>query len=264
MNLCHPDATKSCAACCGLYNTPTATRDVLHDRLAVRTTLFRRVVRSPDAIQAFEHDMTIREGTVRLDEDIHVCRFVGFLDPFCRTVGCLLHPSAPGNDGKDLRGLCYYGSLACKTFFCDAWRAIPKRHQITLADLIDDWHLWGLVATDPAFVTCLFGLLESVIKAPLDLSVLKTGQARNVLLDMLHWKNSWPLAKGSQRRVSRYHCRPNGNLLSANRDEQLQAIVECLNDTFGVDVPCHAAAGAIDSSVKAFAALYHSHRCSTT
>ena len=255
VNLCHPDATKSCAACCGLYNAPVATRDVLHDRLAVRTSLFRRVVRSPDAIHAFEQDIVAREGTESLDADIHVCRFVGFLDPLCRTVGCLLHPSALGNHGVDLRGLCYYGSLACKTFFCDAWRAIPERHQVMLADLIDDWHLWGLVATDVDYVSSLFGLLESAINAPLDPAVLKISRARDILIKMLSWKNEWPLAQDSQRRVSRYHCHPRADFLSANGDEQLHAMVECLNATFGVEIPFPAAASAIKCSVQAFAAL---------
>ncbi|MGC8907052.1 MAG: hypothetical protein ACP5M0_06370 [Desulfomonilaceae bacterium] len=256
MNLCHPDATKSCAACCGLYNAAAGTREILRDRLAVRTSLFRGVIRSPDAIQAFEQDIIAREGTESVDPDIHVCRFVGFLDPFCRTVGCLLHPSAPGNDGKDLRGLCYYGSLACKTFFCDAWQAIPARHQAILADLIHDWHLWGLVATDVDYVLSLFGRLESAIRAPLDPSVLDNSQARHVLIKMLRWKNDWPLAHGSQRRASRYYCHPSADFLNASRDEQLHAMAQCLDATFGVQIPFRAAASAIESAVQAFAALY--------
>jgi hypothetical protein len=52
IHLCQPDATKSCAACCGIYNYVENTRDELEQRFLYRTRLFERV----------------REGTLAMEE----------------------------------------------------------------------------------------------------------------------------------------------------------------------------------------------------
>ncbi len=168
MNLCRPDSSKSCAACCGLYNVPNATRSALQFKLEKRTLAFREVERSPQAIEDYQMWVRANEAEGPLDEAIHVCEFAGFLDPQQRIVGCQLHPTGTGNQGVDLRGLCYYGSMACKSFFCPAWEEIPLRLRDMVCLLIDDWHVYGLVITDVDFVRSLFGLLEDRIEAELD------------------------------------------------------------------------------------------------
>ncbi len=42
VHLCQPDASKSCGACCGLYNYADSGREALTERLRNRTRLFRR------------------------------------------------------------------------------------------------------------------------------------------------------------------------------------------------------------------------------
>ena len=54
MNLCRPDDQKSCAACCGLYNIPIATRPALWKNLETRTILFRQTERSVEALEKYE------------------------------------------------------------------------------------------------------------------------------------------------------------------------------------------------------------------
>ena len=159
MNLCRPDESKSCAACCGLYNLSDATRPILWQKLQRRTTLFRTTPRCADAIAVFQETVQLEEPEAPLEEIIHVCEFAGFLDQYRRVVGCQLHPSAPGNNGVDLRGLCHYGSMACKAFFCPSWTAIPPGYVEVLVKALQDWHLYGLVITDVDFVTSLFRLL---------------------------------------------------------------------------------------------------------
>lgn len=234
---------------------PGARKETLRNRLEVRTSLFHKVGRSPAAIAEFERAILDREGTESLDGDIHVCRFVGFLDPYCHTVGCLLHPSAHGNDGKDLRGLCYYGSLACETFFCNAWDHLPQTYQEIIADLIDDWHLWGLVVTDTDFVLSLFGLLESAIDGSIDPLRLRTGLPRDTLRSMLRWKNEWPFAENSAQRFSRYY-HGGSNDVTAGADHKMRIMVQCLDHTYGTKTDFGDAAAMILAAVKRFAASY--------
>ena len=117
MNLCRPDNRKSCAACCGLYNVPDATRPSLVQKLTARTALFASTERSVETLIKYEACVREVERTTALDPAIHVCEFTGFLDEGRNIVGCMLHPTAQGNGGVDFRGLCYYGSVACKSFF---------------------------------------------------------------------------------------------------------------------------------------------------
>ncbi len=234
MNLCRPDSSKSCAACCGLYNVPNATRPALQSKLETRTRAFKDVERTPEAIEASQQWVRTNEAETPRDQVIHVCEFTGFLDPLQRIVGCQLHPAAPGNQGVDLRGLCYYGSMACKSFFCPAWEEIPPRLQALVCLLIDDWHLYGLVMTDVDFVRSLFGLLEDRIEAELDPAILQSTEAAVILAKMLSWKDSWPFAGASLLRGNRYHFKGARTCPGSCEETHMERLLRCLSDTFGV------------------------------
>jgi len=256
LNLCCPDSGKSCAACCGLYNVPVATRAVLHARLIHRTSLFEAVHRHPDAIQDFGARIRIDEGNDCLDPEIHVCPYAGFIDHQHACVGCMLHPSAPGNEGTDLRGLCYYGSLACKSFYCDSWRSLPIPYKSILSHLIADWHLWGLAATDHDFVLLLFGLLDSMLGRSFDERVTRQPQARSILLSMLQWKDSWPLAHESQLRRSRYYVSPEFVAPPDDPDKTITMLIRCIDFTYGTSTRFPDGAEIIRSAVNRFVASY--------
>lgn len=227
MNLCHPDDQNSCAACCGLYNVPDATRPALLKNLETRTRLFRQTERSAEALQKFETIIRESGAVSRVDDAIHVCEFTGFLDEHFRIVGCMLHPSSPGNQGIDLRGLCHYGSMACKAFFCPAWDELDQPRRSILLDTIDDWHLYGLVITDVDFVRSLFGLVEERLGKEIERVSLVSGPALQIFKQMLSWKNSWPSDQSSTLRKSRYYFK--GSCLRGG--SAYEAHCACLLDT---------------------------------
>jgi len=242
MNLCQPDSLKSCAACCGLYNVHDATRRSLEQKLTARTMAFAKTPRSPDALVEFEEAVRDAEGCVPLDPAIHVCEFTGFLDETRRIVGCMLHPSAPGNAGVDLRGLCHYGSMACKGFYCPACEEIPSHQQEIVRELVDDWHLYGLVATDVDLVTALFGLAEEVLGCGLELENIN-GRVRRALTDMLAWKDSWPFKAASTMRRSRYYFKGSMPERMKPVRQSMDALLESLSFTFDSELDRGAAEG---------------------
>jgi hypothetical protein len=234
MNLCRPDDQKSCAACCGLYNIPIATRPTLLKNLETRTILFRQIERSVEEIEKYE-DLIRASGAVsRVDDAIHVCEFTGFLDEAFRIVGCLLHPSSPGNRGVDLRGLCHYGSMACKTFFCPAWEALDHRLRSILFDTIEDWHLYGLIITDVDFVRSLFGLVEERLGQEIEQGRLSAGPARRIFQQMLSWKDSWPFGRLSSMRKSRYYFYGSGLPGGKAHKEHLTRLLDTIRFTFDI------------------------------
>lgn len=235
---------------------PVATRAVLHARLLQRTSLFRAVHRDPDAIQGFGVRIRTGEGNDCLDPEIHVCPYVGFIDDRHACVGCMLHPSAPGNDRTDLRGLCYYGSLACKSFYCDSWRSLPVSYKAILSNLIDDWHLWGLAATDRDFVILLFGLLENMLGRSIDDRAIRQPNTRSILLSMLQWKDSWPLARESVQRRSRYYASPEFVIAPEDSDEIITLLIRYIDFTYGTSTQFSDGAEIIRSAVNCFIQAY--------
>jgi hypothetical protein len=114
----------------------------------------------------------------------------------------MLHPTFAPNRGIDYRGMCHYGSMACKAFFCPAWTLIPAEWRSILADAIPDSRLWGLAAVDVDFVHCLFALIGMHAGRPMDRSLAdELGPDR--LRALLGWKDSAP--KDVTLRMSRYH-----------------------------------------------------------
>lgn len=258
MNLCRPDSSKSCAACCGLYNVADGTRVTLQKTLANRTDRFRDVQRTPDALNRFETEIRALEATQPHDEVIHVCEFAGFVDDHQRSVGCMLHPCAPDNEGVDLRGMCHYGSMACKSFHCPAWEELPTLHKQIVTDIVDDWHLYGLVITDVDFILSLFELTEDCLGATLDQTFLRCIPARSVFLEMLNWKDSPQLlgeTSGSLR-LSRYYVSLTSSRQIARDAGPMDRILNCLQFNYGFSGPIPGAENVISGCVQGFVSVY--------
>lgn len=235
MNLCAPDGKKSCAACCGLYNVRDGTRDSLLRKLEHRTRMFTKTDRSIAGILKFESSVLESESEKPLNEAIHVCEFVGFVDEQWRTPGCLLHPTAPGNHGIDLRGLCHYGSLACKTFYCPAWQELDAVHLRIILQLIDDWHLYGLVVNDLDFIASVFGLVQDRIPTPLSADQNLPLPVANLLKQMLAWKDAWPFKADSRIRRSRYHFKKSAIASDNDYDAQMNTLLDAISFTFDIE-----------------------------
>ena len=258
LNLCRPDNRKSCAACCGLYNVSDGTRPTLAAKLEKRTSLFRTTLRTVSELEAYQCSIRDQENASILDPVIHVCEFTGFLDLNQKIVSCLLHPSAPGNDGIDLRGLCFYGSMACKCFFCPAWSEIPASYGQMLLDILDDWHVYGLVMTDPGFIHPLFRLLEMNLGEPVAEEHLYKMPVLNIFKSMLAWKDSWPFNTSSNIRRSRYYFKPTGSDMLQSEAECKRSILESLQFTFGLDRMNVDALDFMQEQIEKFVCAYNS------
>ena len=103
--LCQPDGSKSCGACCGLYNYVNSSRSSLTKRLRARTKRYRKIVKNKNDIEHYAGDTIASEDLKKRYEVIYCCEYLGFLDSAERKVGCLLHPAQ--NFGLDLRDVSF-------------------------------------------------------------------------------------------------------------------------------------------------------------
>jgi hypothetical protein len=151
--LCQPDPSKSCGACCGLYNWEDHSRKALSPLLEKRSDLFSSLGRDPEIFRAAYAQAIFPPGR-KLLEEIHNCEFLGFLDGEKKRVGCLLHPSV--NEGRDLREHCFYGKEICAGHFCPSHTHLTRVEQKSVVAALEDWYLYGLVVTDIDLVRDFF------------------------------------------------------------------------------------------------------------
>jgi hypothetical protein len=206
----------------------------LEANLTRRTETFRDVERSPDALEKFKASIRECEAPSSLDDMIHVCEFAGFLDSSNSVVGCMLHPSAVGNAKVDLRGMCHYGSMACKAFYCPAWKELHSSLREIVVSTVDDWHLYGLVITDVNFVRSIFDFIRQAGGGPLEPTLVLSDQASPIFRRILSWKTEWPHSGGSPMRRSSYYFKP--KTPSKDQDDSVQRILECLSFTYGSEL----------------------------
>jgi hypothetical protein len=233
LNLCQPDSEKSCAACCGLYNVRDGTRETLQSNLVRRTELFKDTERSMGAIVEFESYILSLECLEPIEPEIHTCAYIGFIDERFRCPGCMLHPANPDNRGVDYRGLCHYGSLACRSFYCPAWESLEPEYRTLVAETVDDWHLYGLVATDLDFVRSVMSLIESLLGFPPVADRLVSGPAGDDLRAVLALKGNSEHAGGSPMRKSRYYCKASAPCKPLDDEACFSAVADCISLTYG-------------------------------
>ncbi|MEW6112296.1 MAG: hypothetical protein AB1664_09220, partial [Thermodesulfobacteriota bacterium] len=218
--------------------------------------LFQETERSVEALIRYQSTVRTLEPDVPLDPSIHVCEFTGFVDKAPLTPGCLLHPTVAGNQGVDFRGLCHYGSMACKSFYCPAWEELRPDERDILLKLLDDWHLYGLVINDLDFVESLFALLRLHVSGDLSEPRLLTGPAAEVLKEMLAWKVSWPWKGDSLIRTSRYFCKRASCLHESDDGAHITRLVAVLGSTFGIDSSAEGAREFVEDALGRFAQSY--------
>ncbi len=255
MNLCHPDSYKSCSACCGVYNVVDGRREILNGSILERTKKFRNVAREVDALIGFGDHVRGLHNLSPLDPEIHVCEYVGFVDGQNLTVGCMLHPAAPGNNGVDLRGLCYYGSAACKTFYCPACEELSARILKIVRTLIGDWHLYGLIVTDVNYLMAVIDLIELLIDAKLDLGTTLKPAPAMILRGILAWKESWPYSKGSRIRRSGYYLKRQP--MDQNENFLIDVIIDSLCFSFDISGVSCDSVSFVRREIGAFIKAYH-------
>lgn len=191
--LCQVNQRVSCGACCGLYNIPGLSRESLYGLLRQRTDAFSLIPRTVDAIDDFMIDSERLYPTQRPFPQFHHCRFLGLIGEDLQTVGCLLHPMARGNCGKDWRGLSYYGGMACRTYFCPSTRQLPSEYLMILRQSLDDWYLYGLIVTERFFLEEFFRLLEQRIGRKVSETEFPSGSVAAALFkEFAGLKLAWP------------------------------------------------------------------------
>jgi hypothetical protein len=196
--------------------------------------MFQETPRTIDAILDFKKGVEEYECVTPIIADIHVCEFTGFLDDAQATVGCMLHPMASGNNGTDWRGLCHYGAMACKTFFCPSCDELTENEASILIKLIDDWYLYGLVITDVNFVRAIFNYI-SVQKGRgmVEKDALKSAKTSESLYDLISMKAGPPEKSGPDLCESRYHMKLDIGFGTDSADQCLDLIVKSICESHG-------------------------------
>ncbi len=204
IHLCQPDAMKSCAACCGIYNYTDNTRDSLEQRFGYRTRLFSRVREKALAIEDYQAIIRHRENSKRIYTTIYTCEFVGFLDECFRRVGCMLHPLM--NQGKDLRVISFYGQDICDGHFCPSYQKLDAHEVRILLAALDDWYLYGSTITDIDFVKTFFTIIQNRLGETLDVRKVRS---RPALMEIIRryctLKVSWPFRDTARPRFGKYY-----------------------------------------------------------
>lgn len=194
--LCQVNNTVSCGACCGLYNLPDLSRNRLEKLLLQRTKNFAAVPRTEEALFHFQRDNRGPHRLSRPFAGFHHCPFLGLIGEKLSRVGCLLHPSAPGNDNTDFRSFSWYGELACRTYLCPTTKKLSPTHQLILTQTIDDWFIFGLIVTEHALIKGYFDEIEIRLGRQVsekDFSLNET--ARQTLRNFSGLKCRWPFRK---------------------------------------------------------------------
>jgi len=191
--LCQVGSGVSCGACCGLYNVAELSRELLENRLARRSRRFAGIERTEDGIEQFRRETLGWTPEERPFPRFYHCPFLGLIGRGQRRVGCLLHPEAAGNQGRDFRYVSYYGAKACAGYFCPAYRSISSRHLLILQNLFDDWYDYGLIITEHRLLKAVFAALETRLDRPIGpVDVPPRSTAADALRDLLRLKLAWP------------------------------------------------------------------------
>lgn len=203
--LCQVGENVSCSACCGLYNCPDASRACLQEQLAFQTERFREVPRETDAIDAFAVQMERREPRPRPYPDFYHCPFLGLVGREKSRVGCLLHPLADGNQGVDLRGLSFYGGLACRDYFCPSHRNLPAVYKAIITSVCTDWYVYGLAVTEERLLAGFFGDIERRLGRSLEpADITGSPGARQTVAEFLGLKRVWPFHEPAWKGPANY------------------------------------------------------------
>ena len=201
--LCQPDPSKSCGACCGLYNYLDSSREAITRRLRLRSRRFRQVMRTQGDIADYARETLAAEDFRRRYEGIYCCEYLGFLGDREKRVGCLLHPFQ--NSGIDRRDGSFYGQALCAGHLCPSHQYIPRTQSQSLIKIVDDWYLYGLCVTDIDLVTTYFRLLADRIGEELKPEIFDREDLKDIALEFFNWKVAWPFRSSEVNRLGKYY-----------------------------------------------------------
>ncbi len=259
--LCQPDPSKSCGACCGLYNWEDHSRSAVVSLLEGRTSLFHASGKDPRRFQEAYLRQSL-PANPKLEGAIHNCEFLGFLDADRRKVGCLLHPSA--NGGDDLRNYCcFYGLELCAGHFCPSYTHLTLLEQKMVLASLSDWYLYGLAVTDLDLVKDFCFQAQTRLGDCLREERLRGAGVLRALRDFFGLKESWKFVSGGNRlgkyyfteseyRVARIEYEKNWKLKPSRYDR----ILVSLSSDFATREEVLEAESIIEAKIEKFVEAY--------
>lgn len=137
-SLCHPDKTKACAACCGLFNHQDISENSLFSFLNDGSFRTENAWRYMQKGSYLEQTLAVR------DRESHMCPFQGMVGE--GVPGCLKHPLYCGKEERD-EGL--FGSKSCVAYLCPANTFLSNFHKEIIVSCIDGWYLYTIAIIDP-------------------------------------------------------------------------------------------------------------------
>lgn len=213
--LCHPDAGKSCAACCGIYNYEGFDRDAVRAALEFRTQLFRAMKPVGEGLDEFRSIVDETDVRPKLLEDIYCCEFSGFVDDSRRRAGCLIHPQVCG--GKDERDRAFYGAQTCAAHRCGSYSHFSSADAAPIIAALDDWYLYGICLADVEFIKEFYRLVSDLRGSQINPEkIARNDKALEIFRRYLTLKEDFPFKRG-RRRFGQYIIE-NGNYRVADID----------------------------------------------
>ena len=204
IHLCQPDTSKSCAACCGIYNYVENTRAALSARFEYRTRLFLQVRKKEMSIETYRDVIRHREDSRRIYKTIYTCEFVGFLNEERTRVGCMLHPLS--NGGNDMRDISFYGRDICDGHFCPSYQKLTSSEATIVLMCLDDWYLYGSVITDIDYVKTFLAIAGNNLGEEISADVVeKNIRLREILREYFSLKERWPFRDNARPRFGKYY-----------------------------------------------------------
>ena len=201
ISLCHPDDTKSCGACCGLYNWVDHGRAQVTKLVDRRTDIFRSGMKQGKDLVTVKAELEAAASSERLFEVIHNCPFVGFVDAENKRVGCMIHPMH--HEGRELRDVSLYGAELCHGHECPSHQVLTEVERRIVIESIDDWYLYGLVITDIDLIKEFTTLVSNRLGEEIRPGSLKDRRVRDAAASFFRLKETWPYRDG-ERRFGKY------------------------------------------------------------
>jgi hypothetical protein len=264
--LCQVNEQISCGACCGLYNVAEPTYEALLDVLLKRTEAFERVERSVDALVSFQKKIRQKECQERPLPEFHHCPFLGLVGDGLSRVGCLLHPRSRGNKGVDLRGMSFYGGMACRVYFCPAHRELAPSVKEIVRQAATNWYIYGLVVTETDLLNAFFQAVEARIHRRVEKEDMMNEACFHAVRAFFDLKVSWPFRHRPYDGLGNYFFEDNlyerppvDYGISPHGQSRYDVILRALESCFLSPGQLREAEGVIGSCIDALVAAILSH-----
>ena len=261
ISLCHPDDTKSCGACCGLYNWIDHSRARMTELVDRRTDIFLSGMSHRSDLMEIKARLEAADSSESLFEVIHNCPFVGFVDIERRQVGCMIHPIH--HDGRELRDVSLYGAELCHGHECPSHQVLTAVERQLVIESVDDWYLYGLVITDIDLIKEFTTLVSNRLGEEIRPQLLKDRRVRDAAASFFRLKETWPYRSRERRfgkysfSIAEYHIEREVTEGELNLPESpYKKILVSLATRFEGEKDAKRGAGIIEDSITAFVRSY--------